>query len=347
MHPKRPWKGDARSRLDANVPARARLLRQRLGAPTLTLHTHNSTGAESARLYAEASMRNPYEVLGVAKGAAAGDVKSAFRKLAKKYHPDQSKEPKAKERFAEATQAYEILGDDKKRAAFDRGEIDAEGKPRAPDLGGFGFNQRRGRAGARFEGADDILSQLFRGGTRANRGPAKGADLAVALQVGLETAVSGGPLRVALPSGKTIEIRVPAGMEDGQQMRLRGQGEPGPAGGEAGDAIVTLRLAPHAQFKVEGRDLRHDLFVTPYECALGAKLPVPTLSGKVEVNIPAGSNGGRSLRLRGKGLPATDKLPAGDLLVKLRVMLPENLDGETRGLLEQWRDGQPYDPRKA
>ena len=312
-------------------------------------------------------MRNPYEVLGVAKGAAAGDVKSAFRKLAKKYHPDQSKEPKAKERFAEANQAYEILGDDKKRAAFDRGEIDAEGKPRAPDLGGFGFNQRRGRAsagggaehfefnfgggasaaGARFEGADDILSQLFRGGTRANRGPAKGADLAVALQVGLETAVSGGPLRVALPSGKTIEIRVPAGMEEGQQMRLRGQGEPGPAGGEAGDAIVTLRLAPHAQFKVEGRDLRHDLFVTPYECALGAKLPVPTLSGKVEVNIPAGSNGGRSLRLRGKGLPATDKLPAGDLLVKLRVMLPENLDGETRGLLEQWRDGQPYDPRKA
>ena len=319
-------------------------------------------------------MRNPYEVLGVKKAASAGEIKSAFRKLAKKYHPDQSKEPKAKERFSEANQAYEILGDDKKRGAFDRGEIDAEGKPRAPDLSGFGFNPRRSRSGAagpggteHFEfnlggnpfgaqaggagvdGADDILSKLFGGGAgmRANRGPARGADLAATLQVPLETAVSGGPLRVALANGKMIEIRVPVGMEDGQQMRLRGQGDPAPAGGEPGDVIVTLRLATHPHFKVDGRDLRHDLFVTPYECALGAKVPVPTLSGKVELNIPQGSNGGRSLRLRGKGLAASDKLPAGDLLVKLRIMLPESLDVDTRAAMEKWRDSQPYDPRKG
>ena len=311
-------------------------------------------------------MRNPYDVLGVTKAAAAADIKSAFRKLAKKYHPDQSKEPKAKERFAEVNQAYEIVGDDKKRGAFDRGDIDAEGKPRAPDFGGFdprrqqpgsagGFEFNFGGGGrspfgaAGGDDAADILSQLFGGGGArrgAARGPQRGADISVTAQVGLEAAAAGGLIRVNLGGGRAVEIKAPAGMEDGMPIRLRGQGEPGPAGGEAGNAMVTLKFAPHPHFRVEGRDLRHDLLVTPYECGLGAKINVPTLSGKVELNIPPGSDGGRSLRLRGRGLPASDKAPAGDLLIKLRVKLPEPMDAETETALRDWRDKRPYCPRK-
>lgn len=313
-------------------------------------------------------MRNPYDILGVPKTSKAADIKSAFRKLAKKYHPDQSKEPKAKERFSEANQAYEILGDDKKRGAFDRGEIDAEGKPRAPDFGGF--DPRRGgrpggntehfefnfdgspfttgarRAGGGGDDNADIFSQLFGGGGKARRQPMRGNDIAVTAQVTLEAAISGGTVRVNFPGGRAVEIKAPAGMEDGMQIRLRGQGEPAPAGGEAGDAMVTLKLAPHPHFKIDGRDLRHDLSLTPYEAALGARINVPTLGGAVELNIPPGSNGGRSLRLRGKGLPATDKLAAGDLLVTLRLMLPEAADADTLAMLQEWRDKRGYDPRK-
>ena len=320
-------------------------------------------------------MRNPYEVLGLNKTAAAADIKSSFRKLAKKYHPDQSKEVKAKERFSEVNQAYEILGDDKKRAAFDRGEIDAEGKPRAPDFGGFGFEPRRsgaraggapsgnnaehfefnfgggrgGHSGLGGDDAADILSQFFGGGgasRSARRGPPRGSDIAVTAQVPLEAAAAGGSVRVNLSGGRAVEIKAPAAMEDGMQIRLRGQGEPAPAGGEAGDAMVTLKLAPHPQFRVEGRDLRHDLALTPYECGLGAKINVPTLQGTVELNIPPGSNGGRVLRLRGKGLPATDKAAAGDLLVTLRIMLPEALDSVADALMRQWQATSPFDPRK-
>lgn len=313
-------------------------------------------------------MRNPYDVLGLTKTATAPEIKTAFRKLAKKYHPDQSKDPKAKERFAEANQANEILGDDKKKAAFDRGEIDAEGKPRAPDFSGFTQQRGGARAGAppggfgaehfefnfgsggRSAGGDDasdILSQFFGGGARGRRAPLRGVDLTVSAMVSLEAAATGGTVRVNLGGGRAVEVKAPAGMEDGTQIRLRGKGDPAPMGGEAGDALVTLRLAPHPQFKVEGRDLRHELALTPYECALGAAINVPTLQGAVELNIPAGSNGGRVLRLRGKGLPATDKAAAGDLLVTLRITLPETLDSGTEALLKQWRTTRPYDPRKG
>lgn len=312
-------------------------------------------------------MRNPYTVLGLAKTATAPEIKTAFRKLAKKYHPDQSKDPKAKERFSEANQAYEILGDDKKRGAFDRGEIDAEGKPRAPDFSGFdprrgggrpgGFNAEHfefnfgdgggaGRPGGGGDDAADILSQFFGGGRGAKRGPARGSDISVSAQVSLEAAALGGSVRVNLGGGRAVEIKAPAGMEDGMQIRLRGQGEPSPAGGEPGDAMVTLKITPHPQFKLDGRDLRHDLALTPYECAFGAKVTAPTLNGAVELNIPPGSNSGRVLRLRGKGLPASDKAAAGDLLVTLRIMLPEVLDSGTEALLKQWSAAKPYDPRK-
>jgi len=304
-------------------------------------------------------MRDPYTVLGLAKTASAAEIKSAFRKLAKKYHPDQSKEPKAKERFAEISQAYEIVGDEKKRPLFDRGEIDAEGKPRAPQFEGFGaggpggghsrnFNFEFGDASGR--GFDpDIFSELFGGaaGGRARQRPApKGEDVAVIATVPLAQVATGGDVRVTLPTGKALDVAVPVGFEDGKAIRLRGQGEVSPRGGPPGDAMVTLRYAPHPLFKVEGRDLRLDLPITLYEAVLGAKVRVPTLTGAVEIQVAKGTASGRVLRLRGKGLPTSGGV-AGDLMVALRITLPAEEDPALDELMRQWRDHRPYDPRQG
>ena len=316
-------------------------------------------------------MRDPYQVLGLTKSASAAEIKSAFRKLAKKFHPDQSKEPKAKEKFAEVSQAYEIVGDEKKRGQFDRGEIDAEGKPRAPQFEGFGAGRRgAGAAGAGFEnfhfdfgsadfgrgaggaGFDaDILSELFGGGrpgagARASRGANRGDDIAASVHVPLSVAASGGSVRVALPNGKSLDVEIPAGIEEGKSIRLRGQGAPAPRGGPAGDAIVTIHYAAHPLFKVEGRDLRIELPITLYEAVLGGKVRVPTLDGAVEIAVPPGTSSGKSLRLRGKGLPASAG-SAGDLLATLRIVLPTGEDDALKGLMREWRDKKPYDPRSA
>ena len=318
------------------------------------------------RLKSGLTMRDPYDVLGVSKTASAAEIKSAFRKLAKKYHPDQSKEPKAKERFAEVGSAYEILGDEKKRKAFDRGEIDAEGKPRAPQFEGFGFGRGPGGAGRgdfRNFGFDfgggsggfsaesgsidpDILSELFGAGrTRARPQPTRGEDTAVSVAVPLATIAHGGSIRVALPTGRTLDVAVPAGIEEGKSVRLRGQGQPGHRGGSPGDVIVTIRYAPHPLFKVEGRDLRLDLSITLYEAILGARVRAPTLGGEVEVSVAPGANGGRVLRLRGKGLPAVGDQAAGDLLATLRIVLPNEPDAELTALMRKMRDQKPYQPR--
>ncbi|HEY3621428.1 MAG TPA: J domain-containing protein [Roseiarcus sp.] len=311
-------------------------------------------------------MRDPYDVLGVSKTASEAEIKSAFRKLAKKYHPDQSKEPKAKERFAEVGSAYEILGDDTKRKAFDRGEIDAEGKPRAPQFEGFGFGQHAGGAGRgdfRNFGFDfgtggfstesgsvdpDILSELFGAGrTRARSQSTRGEDIGVTVAVPLATIAYGGSIRVALPTGRTLDVAVPAGIEDGKSIRLRGQGHPARRGGSPGDVIVTIRHAAHPLFRVEGRDLRLDLPITLYEAILGARVRAPTLSGEVEVSIAPGANGGRVLRLRGKGLPGGAEQAAGDLLATLRIVLPNEPDAELTALMRKMRDQKPYQPRSA
>jgi DnaJ-class molecular chaperone len=309
-------------------------------------------------------MRDPYDVLGVAKSASAAEIKSAFRKLAKKYHPDQSKEPRAKERFAEVGSAYEILGDDKKRKAFDRGEIDAEGKPRAPQFEGFGFGRQPGGSGrGDFRNFDfgaggfsaesgsidpDILSELFGAGRMRGRSqPTRGEDMGVSVTVPLATIAHGGSIRVALPTGKMLDVAVPIGIEEGKSIRLRGQGHPGHRGAPSGDVIVTIRYAPHPLFKVEGRDLRLDLPITLYEAILGARVRAPTLGGEVEVSIAPGANGGRVLRLRGKGLPAGAEQPAGDLLATLRIVLPNEADAELSALMRKLRDQKPYDPRSG
>ena len=310
-------------------------------------------------------MRDPYDVLGVSKTASAAEIKSAFRKLAKKYHPDQSKEPKAKERFAEVGSAYEIVGDDTKRKAFDRGEIDAEGKPRAPQFEGFGFGGQPGSGPRDFRnfGFDfgaggsstqsgsidpDILAELFGAGrSRARSQPSRGEDIAVSVAVPLATIAHGGSMRVALPTGKTLDVAVPAGIEEGKSIRLRGQGHAGGRSGPPGDVIVTIRYAAHPLFKVEGRDLRLELPVTLYEAILGARVRAPTLSGEVEVSIAPGANGGRVLRLRGKGLPGGAEQAAGDLLATLRIVLPNVPDAELTALMQKMRDQKPYQPRSG
>ncbi|WP_407048141.1 DnaJ C-terminal domain-containing protein [Methyloraptor flagellatus] len=305
-------------------------------------------------------MRDPYDVLGVSRSASEDEIKKAFRKLAKQHHPDQNKDnPKAKDAFAEVNSAYEILGDKAQRAKFDRGEIGADGKPRFTGFGGGGFEGfggdpfGGGRGGAgKARGApefDDFLTDIlgqafgrekrgarggfggFEGGRGAGSGPAeKGQDVASSVDVTLEEVATRAKVRVNLPSGKTLDVALPEGVVDGQQIRLKGQGHAGPGG--AGDAIVTVHILPHAQFRVEGRDLRLDLPVALDEAVLGAKVRVPTLESTVEITLPAGTTGAKSLRLRGKGLP--DKTGTrGDLYVHPRITLPDEGDAELEAFL--------------
>jgi len=324
-------------------------------------------------------MRDPYEVLGVSKGANEADVKSAYRRLAKKLHPDANKhDPKAASRFAELNAAYEIVGDSDKRKAFDRGEIDAEGKPRFQGFEGFGARPgggAQGPGGAHFEsfsfgpdgfrrsgnagaggsaGFEDLLRGMFGGRAGGGHGfgtqfetedfgaPAGGQDLHASLTITLGDAAKGTKTRVHLPTGKDVEVKIPAGIASGQQIRLKGQGWPN-ASGKAGDALITINVAPHPLFKPDGTDLRLELPITLYEAVLGGKVRVPTLDGAVELAIPAGTNSGRTFRLKGKGLKA--KSGAGDLLATVRVVLPEDVDDEFKALMKKWRDKKPYDPR--
>jgi DnaJ-class molecular chaperone len=314
--------------------------------------------------------RDPYNVLGLSKTASAADVKKAFRTLAKKYHPDHNKnDPKAQEKFSEVNQAYEVLGEDAKRKQFDRGEIDAEGKPRGFEgvhPGAGGFRRRPGPGGAQhyeFEfgqagpgagggarrpgggfGGGDFFSDLF-GGARG--GPQRGEDLQASLKVTLEEVAQGANKRVIMPSGKSLEVSIPKTIESGKQMRLKGQGQPGPGGSPPGDAIITITFEKHRVFDVDGRNLRLELPVPLYEAVLGGPVEVPTLSGRLELNIPANSSSGRTLRLRGKGLPATANGPAGDLLVILKIVLPEAEDDNLKELMEKWRASQTYNPRSG
>ncbi|HXW70175.1 MAG TPA: J domain-containing protein [Methylocella sp.] len=313
-------------------------------------------------------MRDPYSVLGVQKSADTAEIKKVFRKLAKKYHPDQSKDPKAKEKFAEVNAAYEILGDEKKRAAFDRGEIDAEGKPRFRGFEGFGpggsgFARQSGgpgfqhfefnfgnASGGEGSSASDIFADLFGGAATRRRGagprgtPPRGADVNASVTISLADAAKGTTARVDLPSGRTLEVSIPAGIEEGKQIRLKRQGQPDPGGGEPGDALVTVHIAKHPYFRPDGQDLRLELPVSLYEAVLGARVNAPTLEGMVELTVPANSNGGRTLRLRGKGLPNA-KGSAGDLLVTLKIVLPDEPDGELTSLMRKWETQKPYNPR--
>ncbi len=325
-------------------------------------------------------MRDPYEVLGVDRKASAGDIKSAYRRLAKKLHPDANKnDPKAATRFAELNAAHELLEDDDKRKAFDRGEIDAEGKPRFRGFEGFGggarpggapgggfgpeanfenFNfgpegftrtTRRGRGAGGFAGFEDILKEAFGRGARGGAGSTfaqedfgVGADVQAEMSVSLPDAARGSTQRLHLPNGKNVDVKIPAGITDGQHIRLKGQGMAGQAG--PGDLLITVSIAPHPVFTLEGADVRLDLPVTLYEAALGAKVRVPTLDKPVEITMPPWTSSGRTFRLKGKGFPA--KTGRGDLLATIRIVLPENSDPELEALMKKWQADKPYDPRR-
>lgn len=316
-------------------------------------------------------MRDPYEVLGVPRSASAAAIKSAYRKLAKKHHPDSNKnDPKASAKFAEINTANEILGDEDKRKQFDRGEIDADGKPRfqgfpgggAGRSGPGGFESYSFRSGGGGPGAggfggggfEDILNSMFGGAARGPRGGGGSQfefdtggvgvdlDLNVSMSVTLEESVSGGEKRVRLPSGRELNVKVPPGVTAGQQIRLKGQGETAP-GHKPGDLLITIQIAPHPYFKVEGSDVKLDLPITLYEAVLGGKVRVPTLGSAVELSIPKNTSSGRTFRLKGKGLPKAGG--AGDLLVTTRIMLPDGNDADLEALMTKWRDRHPYNPR--
>lgn len=307
-------------------------------------------------------MRDPYSVLGVAKSASDAEIKKAFRALAKKHHPDtKGGDPAAAKKFQEISGAYDILGDKEKRAKFDRGEIDANGNPRF-DAGAQGFGGSPfGRGGPRdfhsawgssngdtAEGfrAEDIFSDLFGGGRRRTQSR-KGEDIELAVTVSFDEAALGGSRRVTLPDGRDVDIRIPTGLRDGQQIRLKGQGAPGMNGGPSGDVMLSVSVAAHPYFTRDGNDLRLDLPITLKEAVLGGKVTVPTLTGPVTLTIPGNSNSGVVMRLKGKGIPAHGSRSggeqAGDLYVKLIVSLPDKGDAALKDFVAQWT--ADYDPR--
>ena len=309
-------------------------------------------------------MADPYSLLGVARGADEAAIKSAYRKLAKQLHPDRNKDnPKAAERFAEVTRAYDLLSDKDKRARFDRGEIDAEGNPTHPfgfgGGGGGGTYTRSGGAspGGGFEfnadGADfgDIFENLFGGGRGRSSGgfgggfgggrraapPEKGASVNYRLAVEFVDAATLAPQRITLGDGKTIDLKLSAGVESGTQMRLAGKGQPGPGG--AGDAIVTIEVKPHPFYRRDGDNIRLDLPVTLREAVLGGKVKVPTVDGPVMLGVPAGARSGQTLRLKGKGFPKKGGA-RGDQLVTLMIDVPGD-DAALRAFVEGWSDDRP------
>lgn len=296
-------------------------------------------------------MIDPYQALGVAKGADEKEIKSAYRKLAKELHPDRNKDnPAATNRFSDVTKAYDLLLDKDKRAQFDRGEIDADGNPTAPFGYGAGGAYQRGPAGQQFDfgngGADfgDIFEGLFGGGGGRAGGspfgsrqrsapPPKGANVAYRLKVEFIAAATLQKQRITLEDGKTIDLSLPKGVEEGTQMRLSGKGRPGPGGN--GDAIVTIHVNPHPFFERDGDNIRLDLPISLKEAVEGAKIKVPTVDGPVMLSIPAGSDSGKTLRLKNKGFHSKSGT-RGNQLVTLMIVLPKK-DEQLQHFVKDWK----------
>jgi curved DNA-binding protein len=322
------------------------------------------------------AFKDYYESLGVPRDASAEDIRRAYRKLARQYHPDVNREAGAEDRFKEISEAYEVLRDDEKRQRYDRlGQNWKAGQDVTGDAGfEEAFRRREGRGGPRvdfgesdfggvgsdFGGGFGDFSDFFEGvfgsrGRRTGTGSGagrrngfamRGGDQEAELELTLEEAARGGKRRLSLGDGRDFEVEIPRGVRDGQRIRLAGQGEVGIADGTPGDLFLRVRLKPHPRFRVDGRDLYSDLPVTPWEAALGDTIPVRTLDGTARVKVPAGSSSGRRLRLRNQGLPSADG-SAGDLYAVIQIHVPKRLTKREHKLFEQLAEASTFDPRKS
>ncbi len=293
---------------------------------------------------------SPYELLGVKPSASADEIQKAYRKLAKRYHPDLNPGDRtAEDRFKAISAAYDLLSDPEKRARFDRGEIDASGaeRPRrqyyrdfAGEDAGPSYHSDAGFADFMDQ---DILSELLRRGARS-RFAMPGQDLRFRLALEFLEAVNGTRKTVTLPNGQSLDIAIPAGIQDGQVVRLAGKGEPGSGGGPPGDALIEVHVRPHRLFTRQDDDIRLEVPISLREAVLGGRIQISTLTGPVMVSVPKGSNTGRILRLKGKGVPRPDGT-RGDLHAVLKVVLPERPDPELEAFAERWTGGASYNPR--
>ena len=312
--------------------------------------------------------RDPYQELGVARSTSADDIRKAFRKLAKANHPDTNPgNNEAEERFKRVSAAFDVVGDEVKRRKFDAGEIDADGRETSRGFGGgggpwgqpgagFGGGPQRGpQRGESFEGVDlgDILGEMFGGRGQGGRASGagggfggfsqRGADVRARLDIDLLDAIRGGKKRIAFSDGRTIDVTIPKGAQDGQTLRLKGQGSPGRSG--PGDAFIELAVKPHPVFRKDGDVLVMDLPITAYDAVLGGKVEAPTPDGPVTLTVPKGANTGSRLRLKGKGLNDSQGR-RGDLFARLVVVLPDKPDAELEAFAEAWRQKRPYTPRR-
>ncbi|MAU40499.1 MAG: molecular chaperone DnaJ [Kordiimonas sp.] len=302
-------------------------------------------------------MKDPYSILQTDRTATQDELKAAYRKLAKKLHPDlHPGDEKIAEQFKEVSAAYALLSDKEMRARYDRGEINADGSEK---YGNYRQHAGSGQGQAGFGGfgddfnPEDLFASIFGegglgGGARHRQRQSprrKGDDRKYTMTVSFLEAVKGGKRQITLDNGKTLNITIPENVKDGQQIRLKGQGEAGSFGGPQGDALIEVKVADHPHFTRKGNDIYLDLPITLSEAILGGKVQVPTLDGKVTVSIPKESNTGRSMRLKGKGATDTKTKVAGDLYLRLQITLPDDIDDDLIAAIEGWSKDHPYDPR--
>jgi DnaJ-class molecular chaperone len=295
---------------------------------------------------------DPYSVLGVNRSASQDEIRRAFHKLAKELHPDVKPGDKAAaERFKKVSAAYDLLGDSDKRKRFDSGEIDANGEPRRAyqSHGAWDGRGAHGNSHSADFGFTDVFSDFF-GGPRSARGRSglgiRGQDVRYTLEVDFMEAVSGTKKRVTMPEGGMLDLAVPEGVADGQVLRLKGKGNPGFRGGENGDALVEIKVRPHADFRRSGDDILVELPITIDEAVLGARVEVPTISGRVQLTIPKGTSSGTVFRLRSKGVRNITSGTVGDQLVSVRIVMPETIDEKLSYFMSEWRQQHAYDPRR-
>jgi DnaJ-class molecular chaperone len=331
----------------------------RLGVFVIPTHATNGrphaeeTFAKDRSAKMPTSSGDPYETLGVKRDASQNDIQAAYRRKAKKLHPDLNPGNKqAEQDFKNLSAAYEILRDEEKRGRFDRGEIDATGTESAErryyrdfadaDAGGGAYENGEGFADF---GGDDIFAEFF---SRRRRGAfhRRGADIRYSMQIDFLEAVNGGTRQVTLPEGQALDIRIPPGARDGQTLRLRGKGSAGEGGGEAGDALIELHVRPHPFYRRDGDDIRLDLPISLREAVLGGKVRVPTPAGPVVASVPENSSSGRTLRLKGKGVARRDGT-RGNVYATLKIVLPEQPDPELKAFVAGWSAGKEFNPRQT